>query len=138
MKTIKKLTSIVLLSTLLLGSMTTYAQDLNIYVNGQYLELDTPPITDNFTTFVPIRFIVEALGVNIDWLNPNVIIRQPDEDIILTVGTNVATKGTSTFYLLANPTIRDNRVLVPLRFISEQLGATVNYDSSGRIDIIKK
>jgi hypothetical protein len=40
-----------------------------ISVNGVNKEIDVPPTTRNQRTIVPIRFVAENLGSEIDWLN---------------------------------------------------------------------
>lgn len=50
------------------------------FVNGSYLELDVPPIVKNGRVLVPIRFISEALGYDVEWdgAKREVIIKSPD------------------------------------------------------------
>jgi N-acetylmuramoyl-L-alanine amidase len=41
--------------------------DTNAYVNGQLVELDVPPKIVNNRTLVPLRFIAENFGFQVDW-----------------------------------------------------------------------
>lgn len=46
-------------------------------INGQPVQLDAPPELVNATTMVPVRFVAEGLGVELEWLSATkqVIIR---------------------------------------------------------------
>lgn len=49
-------------------------------VNGSHVELDVPPIVKNGRVLVPVRFISEALGYDVEWdgAKREVIIKSPD------------------------------------------------------------
>jgi hypothetical protein len=44
------------------------------YINGAERILDVPATEINNRTLVPIRFVGESLGLNIDWINETVVI----------------------------------------------------------------
>lgn len=39
----------------------------NVYINGETKTLDVPPMIVNDRTLVPVRFVAEAFGANVDW-----------------------------------------------------------------------
>ncbi len=41
----------------------------NATVNGQTQTLDSPPFVEGSRTLVPLRFVAQALGANVDWNN---------------------------------------------------------------------
>jgi len=41
--------------------------ELSAAVNGQTVNLDVPPMINNNRTFVPLRFIGQAFGNNLEW-----------------------------------------------------------------------
>ena len=103
-------------------------------INGILYELDSPPQLIKNRTFVPIRFVSEAMQAKVNWIGyPTNEVQIFFEDIIihLWVGNNIArieyfpqlNKNPETVTLDAPPTIINNRVLVPIRFISETFGA---------------
>lgn len=61
----------IIITTLCLFLLTTglvYAAGLvRIFVNGQEIYSDVPPQIINGRTMVPIRFVAEALGANVQW-----------------------------------------------------------------------
>jgi len=100
--------------------------------------LDSNPQIKNSRTLVPLRFIGEALGAKIDWDNKtrSVSYTTSDKVVILTVGKTSATINGKNYTLDCAPVIVNDRTLVPVRFISEALGASVLWDNATRsIDI---
>lgn len=53
----------------------------NVYVNNQIYTLDVPAKLINSSTYVPIRFISENLGLDIDWNNKDRAIHIKDSKI---------------------------------------------------------
>lgn len=39
----------------------------NVYINGEIKTLDVPPMVIDDRTLVPVRFVAEAFGANVDW-----------------------------------------------------------------------
>ncbi len=98
-----------------------------IYVNNQYLPLDTMPLLAEGTTFVPLRVVSSALGAEVSWQNGEARIVQGDKTITLRPGEPNANVNGQSVRLFAAPRTDSGRIMVPLRFVSEQLGATVQY-----------
>jgi hypothetical protein len=103
-------------------------------INGVASALDAPPFITNGRTMVPLRFISESLGAQVDWnaLSRTVTVQGGGNTIILTVGVSTATVNGQARSLEAPPQIVGGRTFVPLRFINESLGAQVNYNSTTR------
>lgn len=135
----KKLILIVLTIYLILanGAIAVALQTL-IYVNGERLNLPLEPIIESGVTLVPMRPIFEALDADVSWDSRNNEVKASKGDITikLPMGKKV---GIINGYIhdLAIPTkMVNNYTLVPLRFISESLGAAVDWDKeSGVITI---
>lgn len=98
-----------------------------IYVNNQYLPLDTMPLLAEGTTFVPLRVVSSALGAEVSWQNGEAKIVQGGKTITLRPGEPNARVNGQSVRLAAAPRQESGRIMVPLRFVSEQLGATVQY-----------
>lgn len=60
------------------------SQPVTVYVNGKQVECDTPAQIINGRTMVPVRFVVEALGAEVNWLpnNNRVIITTKEEQTL--------------------------------------------------------
>ncbi|WP_161568328.1 stalk domain-containing protein [Anaerobacillus alkaliphilus] len=109
-------------------------------LNGKNAVLDHPPYLKNNRTLVPIRVISEAFGAHVHW-DPNaktVTIKNGGNTIVLTVNDqHVLVNGQKRLIDVA-PEINNGRTFVPIRFVSEQFGAKVNYQASSRSIIIEK
>ncbi len=103
-----------------------------IIVNGIQKIIDVAPYIKNSRTFVPIRFVSEALGANVYWDSQKreVKIDLKDKNIVLTIGSHDAyLNGVKTQIDKDNPgvvpEITNGRTFVPLRFVAESFGANV-------------
>ncbi|KAF1085776.1 Chitinase A1 precursor [Sporotomaculum syntrophicum] len=105
---------------------------LSASINGKLYTLDVEPYIDTKAgrTLVPIRFISEALGAGVEWIPDarQVKITDAGKVLILTIGNrNVLVDGTQST-IDCTPEIVAKRTFLPLRFVSENLGAQVNYE----------
>jgi hypothetical protein len=101
-------------------------------VGDEQRSLDAPPIIVNGVTFVPLRFIGEALGAQVTW-SPAlqvVFLVRGSSQVQLTVGSKLAIIDGRITQLLEAPRIQNGRTMVPLRFISEAFGADVTWDQA--------
>jgi len=108
-----------------------------IKVNGVVSTIDAAPQIKWDRTFVPIRFIVEALGGTIAWnaKTRTVTIVLGTKTIVLTIGKNYSWVNSKRVFIDANGTVvpyiqAPGRTMLPVRFISEQLGAFVMWSST--------
>jgi exopolysaccharide biosynthesis protein len=100
-----------------------------IRINNQTASMDVAPQIIDSRTFVPIRFIADALGGEVKW-EPNgkrITVIRGNQMIEMHAGQKeVTVNGKRTSNDVA-PIIRDNRTLVPLRLLSEQFGWKVEW-----------
>jgi len=111
-------------------------------INGSVVIIDPPPTNIKGRVLVPLRFITEAFG-----MNPTYESTEKRVDIIWTVkegGTPIQhhlrlwinkknyTLDGKTMFLDVPPQIVSGRTMVPIRFIAESFGATIDYDSANR------
>lgn len=97
---------------------------------GQRTQLQTAPIVKKGTTLVPLRFIAEALGAEVDWNGDErkVTLRLNGKTIVLYIDSKTAIMNGQSVTLLTEPIIQNGTTLVPIRFISENFDMAVNYD----------
>jgi len=107
----------------------------NAVVGGEDIAMDVMPevvtINGGGVTFVPVRFVTENLGLTNNWdaAFPNdVNLKGENFSAKITIGSTSAIINGAEKTLLAAPYVINGRTMVPLRFISENLGYTVNYD----------
>ncbi|KAB2952635.1 copper amine oxidase N-terminal domain-containing protein [Heliorestis acidaminivorans] len=117
------------------------AVEERLYVHGQKLKFDVPPVIREGRVLVPVRAITEGMGARVDWNEESKIITITRDDV-----TIVFSLDSQTIYVNGEertidvaPSIHNNRTLVPIRFISLALGDKVLYDEeTGDIDIIEE
>jgi hypothetical protein len=100
--------------------------------------LDVPPLIQAGRTLVPLRFVGEALGAAVSWQGETQQVAYLTDrlQIILTIGQNTALLNGQAVTMDASPRILNGRTLVPVRFVSQWLGAAVNWDDqAGRVEI---
>ena len=103
-------------------------------VDGGHYTLDAAPYIDTQAnrTLVPIRFVSEALGAEVDWATETrrVTIKDAGRQIILVIDSkNTLINGQSTAIDCAPVIMPPGRTFVPLRFVSETLGAQVDWSA---------
>jgi hypothetical protein len=103
------------------------------YVNNNKFTLDAPPFIDPKTnrTLVPVRFIAEAFGADVQWDSTlkAVTVILGNKKVVLQIGKSVAYVNGNSVSIDQPPIIVNGRTMVPVRFISESLGASVNWNS---------
>ena len=110
------------------------ASDITLEINGQIVATDADPVIENGTTLVPLRVVSENLGAEVNWnaKTCQVDIHKNGTDILLTIDKrDVLVNGNHKTSRIA-PKILKNRTMVPIRFVSENLGAYVNWDQDTR------
>jgi len=113
-------------------------------VNGNSRTLDSPPIIKNSRTLLPIRAIIESLNGGVGW-DPNegkVIVTLGSTNLELWIGKNTAkVNGANTPIDSTNlkvvPEIINSRTMLPLRFVTENLGCSVDWNATTKTITIK-
>ena len=132
----KKLLSLLItLSTLLSSVVSVYADlEITVNLNGAKITFDQPPIIQNDRTLVPMRAIFEALGCLVFWDEEDRSVEAWQGGVyIMTLWVNDYNMklGNSDYITLdVPPTIINDRTLVPLRAISESMGAEVEWNGA--------
>ncbi len=105
---------------------------ISIFVNGNKLILDVQPYIENRRTHVPIRFISEALSAEVSWNSQTqaAVIRSGGKTITLPIGSSTAYVNGTPHQLDAEIQLYQGRTFIPVRFVSEVLGCTVQWNGS--------
>lgn len=122
------------LQTAGLSAQAASQKEIDIYLDGQRLESDVSPyiLPKVNVTMVPLRVISEGLGASVLWSQASrtVTIKKSESVITMTSGRQQATVDGIAVDLDASVELKKGRVMVPIRFVSENLGITVNWNQS--------
>jgi hypothetical protein len=103
------------------------------YVGGTAKQLSVAPYqTGNGTSMVPFRFIGEALGAKVDYnaATQTVSYTTAAHSVILKIGTLSGTFDGRKVDIPAPATLINGTTMVPVRVISQGLGARVDWDQA--------
>jgi hypothetical protein len=157
----KYIKHLILFSLILVGlslNITSYAGKLepyNLSIDGKVVnftdELGHPYLTKTDRTMIPVRIISENMGYKVDWENATrkVFVSNEKNKIQLQIGKNTAIvngkmvpidvqngKPVDTKAMLV-PAKGSHRTYVPLRFVSEAMGADVKYERKNGVNYIE-
>ena len=112
--------------------------EIFVMMNGALVDFDVEPIMENGRVLVPFRAIIEALGAKVGWDNETETVTATTEDteIIMQIGTPKITVNGEMTTLDVAPQLVNGRTLVPIRAVSEGLGADVKWSKEKNMVII--
>ncbi|WP_018884182.1 stalk domain-containing protein [Paenibacillus massiliensis] len=101
-------------------------------VNGQQVSIDSAPIQRGGSTYVPIKYVLDAFGGQAQWNSSaqRITVIRGGVLIDLTVGQKKYVVNGKSKTTDVVPIVLDGRTLVPLRLVSEQLGLTVKWEQN--------
>lgn len=114
------------------------SSEIKIMVSGKEIKPETPAYIENGRTMVPLRFISEALGEKVDWNAETKSVIIGDNKAVLAIGSKEIDANGKKIAIDSPAVIKNSRTFVPLRAISEILGAKVDWDGATKTVIINK
>ena len=113
---------------------------------GQSKSNDVAPKIVKDRTMLPARFVAENLGAKVEWNEEKQLVTitgknlqtGKDVTILITIGSDTATVNGENVKLDSPSFIENDRTYTPVRFISEELGASVEWDEATQQVIITK
>ncbi|MEC0091316.1 copper amine oxidase N-terminal domain-containing protein [Paenibacillus macquariensis] len=131
----KVISTVVILSLLSVGSIANAAKPISIFVEDKEIQSTVAPILEQGRVLVPIRVVAESLGAKVTWdqkMN-TVTIRKWSESVILTLGKKTVSRDgkpneSGVIDLDVSVQKENNRIYVPLRFLSQQYGYIVDWN----------
>lgn len=108
-----------------------------VYVayKDKLLSFETAPRIVDGRTMISLRFLFETMGAEVEWNDSTktaTVIRDGNTVSVNIDSTEAKVNG-KTVMLDVPPMLVDGRTLIPLRFISENLGYTVEWDDDTRL-----
>ena len=106
---------------------------------------DVAPKVVNDRTMLPARFIAENLGATVEWDGEKQLVtitgkneKQEDVTILITIGSDYAKVNGENVKLDSPAFVENDRTYTPIRFISENLGATVEWNETEQTVTIQR
>lgn len=109
-----------------------------VFYNGELIDFDVAPIMENDRTLIPLRGLFEKMGAVVEWDGQNQTAIVTKDDMVLSVKIDHygAKVNDSCKYMDVPARLVESRTMIPLRFLSEELGYTVIWNESNHsIDI---
>lgn len=115
-------------------------------VFGRTRTNDVAPLIANSRTMLPARFVAENLGADVEWDGEQQLVTitgkhlKTDKDItiLITIGAESAVVNGEKVKLDSPAFIENDRTYTPVRFIAEELGASVEWFEDDRKVVITK
>src|SRR5690606_16421383 len=114
---------------------------IHVIINGDLLETDVPPQISKGATFVPLRALADHLGYDVKY-------NSKEKSVSLVINDKLsyqfAGNGAAVKLLAGEESIMDassmiyqDRLLVPVRFVTEELGFDVQWDGENKPAVIR-
>jgi hypothetical protein len=104
-------------------------------LNGEAVTMDVAPYIKDGRTFLPVRFVANAVGVsdnNIIWdaVSKTVTIIKGDRVVQMTIGSKTMLLNGAAIMMDAAPEITGGRTMLPIRFVAQAFGADIAWDAA--------
>lgn len=102
---------------------------ITVTVDGVQIAFDEQPIFENDRVLVPMRFIFEALGAEVTWDDAlqKATAKKGTDTIEITIDNDIMLKNGEEVVLDVPARMVGDRTLVPVRAVSEGMGADVDW-----------
>ncbi len=110
-------------------------EPISVIVEGKAIDFDAAPFVDaNNRLMVPLRAIVQALGATVDFdeATKEITIVKKDQTNVFMLNSNMVLVGQELKSMDTMPVVKNNRTMVPVRYVGEYFGAQVNWDAAAR------
>ena len=113
-------------------------QTILVKINGVEKSFDQMPVMENDRVLVPMRGIFEALGATVAWEEATETVsgQKDGTTVVLKIGDTSAQVNGQPITLDVPARLINDRTMVPIRFISESLGAKVEWDDAAQTVLV--
>lgn len=110
-----------------------------VVMNNNVLGFETPPVIENDYILVPMRFLFEQMGADVEWDQETMTATATMNNTAVAFSindTNAEVNGAAATMDVPARLIND-KTMVPLRFLSEEMGYTVTWNEATRTAIVE-
>jgi len=110
-----------------------------IVLNHELVTLTDEPIIKNGSVLIPFRGLMEKIGATVSWdqKSKKVTAQAPGKKVELTINSSTALINGVKYNLNTPAQLVDGRTYIPVRFVSEALGAEVRWEHPVRLVTIQ-
>ncbi len=103
----------------------------NVLVKNRDIKFDTPPVIKEGRILIPVRALSKALGASIQWNaeEKTITLIKDDKEIVLKIDDNKILVNDVEMAIDVPAQLINNRTVVPLRFIVENLELQADWDA---------
>jgi len=121
------------------GGYAEFVIGSNIYsIGGVPYVMDAVPYIKDARSFVPMRYLAEMLGAEIEWSEADQTVTFEGSTeagktiVVLTIGSTSYTVNGETMTMDVAPEIVNDRSFLPARFVAEAFGAQVGWNAGSQ------
>ena len=110
-----------------------------VVLNDSILSFDQPPVIEEGRTLVPMRFLFEQMGANVEWNEETKSARATlnNKAVTFSIDDNEAEVDSQPVTMDVPARLINGKTMVPLRFLSEEMGYNVTWDEETRTAVIE-
>ncbi|WP_018750003.1 copper amine oxidase N-terminal domain-containing protein [Paenibacillus sanguinis] len=104
-------------------------------VNGATYTADIAPYIENGRTFLPVRYVAEAVGVSkqnikFDKATSTVTLLKGDRVVQIKLNTNQLIINGAVIHMDVKASTKSDRTVLPVSWVAQALGANISYDEA--------
>ena len=106
--------------------------NINVIYNDKILSFATPPMIENDRTLVPMRFLFEQMGAEVSWdgATRTAVVDKANDEISFSIDNTTAKVNNVEKPMDVPARLVNEKTMIPLRFLSEELGYHVEWDEA--------
>ena len=114
---------------------------VNVKIYDKYIDFNSInqwPLIENGRTLVPLRAVFEVLNCEVNWdaSSSSAVVEHGNTKIVIPANSKKAYVNGTSMSLDVPAKLVNNRIMVPLRFISESINKTVIWDNNNSTVLI--
>ncbi len=130
------------INELLKGTKKTVILQIGVpvmWVDGVSQAMEAVPIKENGRTLLPIRAVMEAFDASVLWNGEeeSVTITRKETEVKFWIGSTTIYRNGEKYLLDTAPVIRNGRSYLPVRFVAESVGLSVDWNEATQTVIIE-